>query len=282
VNQSENPTDIETKQENEIGKQPQVDAVASTAFALLKGEGFAETVAKILASQSSEEQIRMQIAWLPHRTPSRNRLGMLRRAIEEAWRAPEELRHAEVFAGREFARHFYAGLAGNAGLPVAEPSAKDTELAGRFVERLLATKPVKTDVVAWAREFAAHVSERKTARDLNSLVLALRTHGDDWLLRFGRAQQRSRDEVVETLRSAHRTMHEAAWFRFLSETETACREKRPDEYARFLAQHQSSRWVPTVADPERLRLLAFQRQFQLPDFWRWDAEFNPQPFQSCA
>jgi hypothetical protein len=194
VNQSENPTDIETKQENEIGKQ--VDAAPPDAVALLKGEGFTEKAAKILAGQSSEEQIRMQIEWLSRRAPSRNRLGMLRRAIEEAWPAPEELRHAEVSTGREFARHFYAGLAGNAGLPVAEPSAKDTELAGRFVERLLATNPVKTDVIAWAREFAAHVSERKSARDVNSLVLALRTQGDDWLLRFGRAQQRSRDSAM--------------------------------------------------------------------------------------
>ena len=67
-------------------------------------------------------------------------LGELRRAIEDNWPAPEELRHAEVSAGREFAQHFYAGLAGNTGLPVAEPSARDIELGGQFVERLFATK----------------------------------------------------------------------------------------------------------------------------------------------
>ncbi len=282
VNQSENPTDIETKQENEICKQPQADAVVANAFALLKREGFTEKAAKILAGQFSEEQIRAQIAWLPRRAPSRNRLGMLRRAIEEGWPAPEELRHAEVSAGREFAQHFYAGLAGNSGLPVAEPSARDTELAGQFVERLLATKPVKTDVIAWAREFAAYADERRSARDVNSLVLVLRTHGDAWLLRFCRTQRKLREEAQEAFRAAHRTKHEPAWFRFLSETETTCREERADEYASFLAQHQNSRWLPTVGDPERLRLLAFQRHFQLPDFWPWDAEFNTEPFQPCA
>jgi hypothetical protein len=282
VNQFENPTDIETKLENEISKQPQTDAVAANAFELLKREGFTEKAAKDLAKHCSEEQVREQIAWLPRRAPSRNRLGMLRRAIEENWPAPEKLRHAEVSAGREFAQHFYAGLAGNAGWPVAEPSARDTELAGRFVERLLATKPVKTDVIAWARDFAAFVSERRSARDVNSLVLALRTHGDAWLLRFGRTQQNLRDDVQEALRDAHRARHEPAWFRFLAETEATCREERAGEYARFLAQHQSSRWLPTGADPERLRLLAFQRQFQLPDFWHWDAEFNSEPFPPCA
>ena len=91
-----------------------------------------------------------------------------------------------------------------------------------------------------------------------------------------------RDKVQETLRAAHRTNYEPAWFRFPAETEDSCREERADEYASFLTQHQSSRWLPTVADPERLRLLAFQRHFQLPDFWPWDAEYNNQPFQSCA
>lgn len=282
VNQSENPTDIETKQENEMSKQPQADAATLNACALLQREGFGEKAARTLAGNFSDEQIRAQIAWLARRAPSRNRLGMLRRAIEESWPAPEELRHAEVSTGREFARHFYAGLAGNAGLPVAEPSARDTELAGQFVERLLATTPVKIDVNKWARDFAAHVGERKTARDVTSLVLALRTHGDAWLSRFGRAQQRLRDEAEETLRSAHRAKHEAAWFGFLAEAEVVCRENRQVEYARFLTEHQNSRWLPTVADPERQRLLAFQRHFQLPDFWPWDAEFNPQPFQTCA
>ena len=282
VNQSENPTDIETKQENEICKQQQADAVAANAFALLRREGFTEKAARILARHFSEGQIREQIAWLPRRAPSRNRLGMLRRAIEENWPAPEELRHAEVSAGREFARHFYAGLAGNAGLPIAEPSARDTELAEQFVERLLATKPEKADVIAWARDFAAYVNERRNARDVNSLVLTLRTHGDAWLLRFGRIQQHLRDDAQETLRAAHRTKHESAWVRFLTETETTCRKERPDEYVRFLAQHKSSRWQPTGADPERLRLLGFQRHFQLPDFWPWDAECNNHPFQPCA
>ncbi|MCE9608830.1 MAG: hypothetical protein K8R23_01250 [Chthoniobacter sp.] len=282
MNQSENPTDIETKQENEMSKQPQADAATSNACALLQREGFTEKAAKILAGQFPEDQIRAQIAWLARRAPSRNRLGMLRRAIEESWPAPEELRHAEDSAGREFARHFYAGLAGNAGLPVAEPSARDTELAGEFVERLLATKPVKIEVNKWARDFAAHVSERRNARDVTSLVLALRAHGDAWLLRFGRAQQRLRDEAAETLRAAHRAIHEAAWFGFLAEAEVVCRENRPDEYARFLTEHQNSKWLPSMADPDNLRLLAFQRHFQLPDFWPWDAEFNPQPFQTCA
>jgi hypothetical protein len=282
MNRSENPTGIETKQRNEISKQQQAEAVTQGAYALLKREGFTEKAARDLAGRYPEEQIRAQIIWLPKRAPSRNRLGMLRRAIEENWKAPEELRCTEVFAGREFAQHFYAGLAGNAGLPVAEPSTRDTELAGQFVERLVAAAPQGRDVAAWAREFAFYVTERKREHDVVSLVLALRTHGDAWLLRFGRDQQRQRENAQSEIREAHRKEHEPAWLRFLADAETTCRGERADEYAGFLNEHQNSRWLPSGGDPERLRLFAFQRAFGLPDFWHWDAEFNPKPFQPCA
>lgn len=282
VNQSENPTDTETKQGNEISKQPQAEAATPGACALLKREGFTEKAARMLASHFPEEQVRAQIVWLARRAPSRNRLGMLRTAIVENWQAPEELRHAEVSEGREFARHFYAGLAGNAGLPVAEPSTRDTELAGQFVERLLGAKPLKHDVATWAREFAAYVGERKSARDVNSLVLALRAHGDAWLLRFGRGQEQLRREAQEAIRAAHRAVHEPTWLRFLADAENTCCNDRADEYDRFLTQHSSSKWRPAGGDAERLRLLDFQRHFQLPDFWNWDAEFNPTPFPPCA
>ena len=226
MHRSENPTDIETKQRNEISKQQQAEAVTQGAYAALKREGFTEKAANDLADRYPEEQIRAQLAWLPKRAPSRNRLGMLRRAIEENWKAPEELRCTEVFVGREFARHFYAGLAGNAGLPVAEPSTRDIDLASQFVERLDATTPKKRDVVAWARDFAGYVAERKRENDVVSVVLALRTHGDAWLLRFDHDQQRHQEDAQLEAREAHRRQHESAWLSFIADAETTCRRER--------------------------------------------------------
>lgn len=274
------PSGIQTKQRNEINKQQQ-DATPE-AIALLQKEGFTEKTAKTLADRYPVEQIRTQVEWLARRGPTKNRLGMLRRAIEENWPAPEELRHAEVSDGREFAQHFYAGLAGNPGLPVAEPSSHDAELAARFVERLRAVAPAPGHPAVWAREFAAYASERRKERDVVSLVLALRVHGDAWLLRFGREQQRRREEISEAARAAHREKHEEAWLRFIAETERACRTERPVEYTAFLRGQEGQRWLPSAADPERARLFAFQRHFHLPDFWAWDAEFNSEPFKPCA
>jgi len=282
VHQSEKPTDTETILTKETSKQQQAEAATHEARSLLQKEGFTGKVVVDLAARFDVEQIRSQIAWLPERAPSRNRLGMLRRAIEENWSAPEELRHAEVSSGKSFAQHFYAGLAGNLGVPVAEPSAHDLEQSTTFVDRLLALKPAANDVMAWGRQFAAYVREHKTNRDVTSLVLALRLHGDAWLLCFGREQQRLRDEAREQQRAIHRAAHETEWLRFIADAEKTCRSERGDEYSAFLRRQQAKRWNLSGVDAERSRLAEFQRHFHLPDFWHWDAEFNSQPFPPCA
>ncbi|HZH97946.1 MAG TPA: hypothetical protein VEX38_03165, partial [Fimbriimonadaceae bacterium] len=282
VYQSENPTDTETILTKETSKQQQAEAATPEARSLLQKEGFTGKVVDDLAARFHVEQIRAQIAWLPERAPSRNRLGMLRRAIEENWSAPEELRHAEVSSARSFAQHFYAGLAGNPGVPVAEPSAHDLQQSTTFVDRLLALKPAAGDPKAWGRQFAAYAREHKTNRDMASLVLALRLHGDGWLLCFGREQQRLRDQEREQQRAVHRAAHEAEWLRFIAEAEMTCQSEKPDEYSAFVQTQQAQRWNLSGVDTERSRLAGFQRHFNLPDFWHWDAEFNSQPFPPCA
>ena len=200
---------------------------------------------------------------------------MLRRSIEENW--PGEVRHAELGSGRQFAQHFYAGLAGNPGAPVAEPSSRDLEQASRFVDQLSTFKPTAIEPEVWGRAFAHYVADRKRPGDLPSLVLALRLHGDAWLLAFGREQAKERERAIEAKRTAHRGAHEAAWLHFLAEAEETCRGHRPSEYEAFLTNLERSRWQLQGADSERLRLLEFRRHFGLPDFWQWDAEFNEQP-----
>ena len=80
-------------------KQQQKDTAvvaSSKGFELLRDAGFDEPTARRLASVATAEQINQQIAWLPRRNPDHNRLGMLRRAIEEKWSAPDQTREIKT------------------------------------------------------------------------------------------------------------------------------------------------------------------------------------------
>lgn len=71
--------------------QPDAESVAA-CFATLKAEGFDDRVARRFAKAYSIGQVLNQIEWLPMRGPARNRVGLLRRAIEQNW--PKPVSHA--------------------------------------------------------------------------------------------------------------------------------------------------------------------------------------------
>lgn len=73
---------IEIKQLNEKQKQE------AEAASLLKKEGFDGRTARALASGYDRESVLRQIEWLPERNATRNRIGLLRRAIEGNWPPP--------------------------------------------------------------------------------------------------------------------------------------------------------------------------------------------------
>ena len=79
------PTGIEIKQKNKTLKQQ--PAIAAT-FERLKAEGFDAKAARAIASSYSAERIERQTAWIDQRHAKRNRLGLLRTAIEQDWPAP--------------------------------------------------------------------------------------------------------------------------------------------------------------------------------------------------
>jgi hypothetical protein len=79
-----------------LSKQQQemyvVDVAAvenAKGFQLLIDEGFDENTANCLAALRSESEIAVQIAWIDLRNPRENRLGMLRKAIEQQWAEPD-------------------------------------------------------------------------------------------------------------------------------------------------------------------------------------------------
>lgn len=58
---------------------------------LLRNAGFDEETARLLANRFSANEIQRQIEWIDERQPRENRIGMLRRAIEQQWPKPERL-----------------------------------------------------------------------------------------------------------------------------------------------------------------------------------------------
>jgi hypothetical protein len=96
---SEKRTDIQIKQGNKTFKQHEPVPSAAILEVLTGGQidplsvmllieqGFDEPTARSLALNPLNA-IRRQIDWLPLRRPTRNKLGMLRRAIEQDWPEP--------------------------------------------------------------------------------------------------------------------------------------------------------------------------------------------------
>lgn len=288
---SEKYPDIETTGRNNTNKQQD----AADAAGLLRREGFSAADAKRLAAAHGRERVEQQIDWLKRRNPSRNRLGMLRRAIEENWPEPvaNVRRLTSDSAAARFVAHFYAGQAGSTGKPVAQPSRAEIEAAEALVARLQSVASGAEQAETWGREFGAWARERSTATTPRAFTFALRTHGDGFL-RHVQAQQteqalREREERQE----AHRAAFEAAWIAYLRQEDERLRQERPQTYRAFEAERerqrqvlQTERWQINreqrlnAFDTESKRLADFQHflNHEVLGFWDWDARLNPQPF----
>jgi hypothetical protein len=89
VDHSEKCSGIQIKQINKTLKQQESSPEAAASFEKLKEIGFDARAAEILARKYSFAQIDRQIQWIDRRKVKKNRLGMLRRAIEDDWARPE-------------------------------------------------------------------------------------------------------------------------------------------------------------------------------------------------
>lgn len=85
ADQSENPTDIEITDTNNISKQHEG---AAAAFSRLVKTGFDLRTARAIATHHSAAVIDRQIDWIALRNVRSNKLGMLRLAIEQDWPPP--------------------------------------------------------------------------------------------------------------------------------------------------------------------------------------------------
>jgi len=282
-------TDLKTQETTaSVSTAVSPPAAAVSAIELLLKAGFDATTARRLARRRPLEVIQRQIGWLPLRHSTRNRLGLLRRAIEGDWCKPDGAPEAEdLQLGRIFARHYYAAYHANLGEPAAEPLAKDTEMAARFVERLLALDRDPGKVPDWGRQFGGRMRDkhRNDARARPHLSAALVLYGDEFL-RFLRQEASGRERaLLGRSRAEREAARMPAYLDFLRSEEVRLQRSDPAGYARFTEERRQTRQrmtgglflasADTVArfDSETSRLLAFAEAFadKVPDFWRWES-----------
>jgi hypothetical protein len=262
--------------------------------------GFDELTARRLAERHPKQVVQNQIEWLPSRTAARNRLGFLRRAIEQDWPKPEGAKGAvpEVQDAKVFAAHYYAAYHDFAGEPATEPFPKDIEMAGKFIERLFPRERDHSQLPEFGRQFGRMMREqhRGDARAKPNLSLAIVLFGDQFL----RTQQRrhsTRDrELLGKAREAHQAAFMPDYVAYLRLAEKSLSESNPAAYKAFLASHRRLRDLmtrgPFVTSAERLarfdaeenRLLGFAEffandsQHRIAGFWEWDTQLNPRRF----
>lgn len=287
--QSEIQSSIQTKPENKTDKQQVADPMKG--LELLKTAGFGTEAAAKIAGCAPLATIERQIAWLEHRTPTRNRLGLLRKAIEQDWSEPAEVGTSQLSGtpGHLFARQFYAAFAGNHAEPVNDPSPRDCEAAEAFVQRMWTVQP---GLSAEGAGRALGQLAREQRNPFPSLQLGLRQLGDRLFVKMHLDRKRQDREAAESARAAHLARITPAYEAFLRREEHRIQTELSDDYARFLAHRVterekllhnpmwsvSPRWLE-MFDAESGRLRDFQRYFHLPSLADWERPENsiPQP-----
>lgn len=297
-NRSKNQTKEKTlvnnisKQQQRSSEQTAAANLVQESFRLLRKEGFDEQAASYLASNSQPYSVRRQIEWLKHRHPTRNRLGMLRRAIEGDWPAPDgvagKVDTSSTFA--QFASHFYASLAGNADRPVVLPTRSDMLAIEDFAGRLQKADANHLGPEDHGRAFGEYVRSHKPAwMSVVSLRQAIRYFGDGFMNKQAKALA-SRKALKQKQRQArYLAQHTPKWHEYLTAKEEEIKTVRSDDYARFLAWRREQRRDLKDArfllrkqeaiarfDSEQGRLQQFQEFFSehVLAFKAWDEKFN--------
>lgn len=283
---------------NKNSKQQQVTVAAEDleGFELLKGTGFDDAAAAQLATRAVEI-IKRQIEWLPRRGAVQNRLGMLRKAIQENWPEPvSKVATSQLSPDAPavlFVKYAYAAIGGNEGQPAAEPSAGDLAAGAPYVERLLGTWPHPDLVPEWGQAFgrlcrAAFETRGRPA--IVSLASLIRSYGDEYAMRHEQARKNRVMTVRTALRAQREEEMKPRWVAYVRAQEAVIQEARPEEYAAFEAHRaeERQRYFESMPeggirraaleahDSERVRLQMFADWFQTDvlDFWAWDQQAN--------
>lgn len=296
----QNQTTIKTTSLNNPSKQHSnsADAVGENfakAVDLLMNQGFSLSVAQTLAKSHDYEAIRKQIEWQKGRQASRNRLGMMRKAIEENWPQPEAAQTTkEEEQGESFARAFYRALAGRTGISLLPITVRDTKLGESFMQALkeegISPETPEEEGAAFG-DFCRQM-QKDSKSPARSLSLLITLYAESWMLKrlalneekAEQQEQESRAEYESRLQSAYLEYqnqviaqamnHNPEWVEEFEERLASQMERMRDLSPRFFNQMEKS-----LQDPaERLALfgedLKKHRPHAVLDFWAWDREVN--------
>jgi hypothetical protein len=306
-NRSDKVNGISIKKELKTSKTTAADSgvipdapIAAAVVALLVQVGFDTPTADRLAQGHSPEVIQRQIDWLPLRRPTRNRLGLLRRAIEEDWPKPECGGNIEPDLGeaRTFASYYYAAYHRLEGAAGTKAFPKDLQTAAGFLERLQPLEP--KPVAEWGRRFGRFMREKHAgdAHAKPNLSFALVLHGDGFLRMLQGEDTARRQDALAKARAAHEATFSSRWQAYLRAAEAELQERHPAFYDAFRQDRERVRRAmsgtvfkartETLArfegEPARLAALAqfFRNRPQCPvlDFWQWDQQRNPDRFET--
>ncbi len=224
---------------NENLKQQQpVAAEIQKSFSLLLSAGYEEANAHEIASlpHVTAEQIAQQIEWLDARHPSKNRLGLLRKAIEANWQQPEEFSKKES-PSYQFAVAFYETLTQSNG-SWQEPSHNDLQLGEAFLEELASEKTPN-----WlGQSFAKFCASNQMA--FISLSASLRSRGQAFLkLQRTNLAAKKHKEKLATQASQQALLigKEKQWKQCVLQKEIEIQTSRPTDYQAFIISREKSR-----------------------------------------
>ena len=271
------------------------------SYGILIQEGFDEETARCLASKFPIDRIEKQVECLPLRRISRNKLGMLRKAIEENWPAPESVRTSEHASKEvEFVGCFYAALAGRKGEPTVVPSRQEIEQAEKFLSAVSKVLGKDLDPVTLGRSFGGYVrrnqSQEKSA--VRSLSLAVRGFGDGFFAKLEEDERKARRQANEDARKAHQDSFTEAFNQYEFSLLTAHREEFPelvekfeeksrqrlvrmkDMSPKFVGQMKARHEDPVENAKMFADFLREEKKLVVLDFWEWDAKFNHTPFST--
>jgi len=304
-----NDMSIKTEHKTNLTTTGQTEPAGELAVAvgLLTQAGFSRECARRLADKRPLEVIHRQLQWLPLRHTSRNRLGLLRRAIEQDWAKPEGEASppslgADLQQALAFATQYYAAYHSYDGQPATKPFPKDLQVASLFVERLLALEPDRTRVPEWGRAFGklvrAKLRNDPQAKPFLSAMLGL--FGNEFLRQRQNEATTVRKQALGRAREAHQEAFAGAYRQYLQQTEIEFQRTSPALYEAFLEHRRELRHTmsgglflasaETLArfDSEECRLVTFAEFFHhhpqrpVSDFWAWDTRHNPFRFGSGA
>ena len=302
---SKKDTDIEIKQKNKTSKKQQQAVVVDDddfdeCFKLLISEGLTNSKAIELVNKFSSIDIKNQCQWINLRTISRNRSGLLIKAIENQLPRPESGNSLNSSAAG-FISNYYAAWAGNTKSPIAQASDKEINIAEKFITRLKEICP-KMQSENFGRNFGefARNSNGNYEQFNNSFVLAVRSQGDRFYSKILEDSCRRQKASASQTRKVHKEKNLQGYFDYLRQRESEMKINESDLHRAFMqnCEKQKQRSLVMLTGDQnrkkyletfnsisakRTRFLEYFKKHdgcQVFDFWTWDMKLNPNGLHS--